>query len=208
MAIAVAADTLGEEWKGSNQWWEWQTRFPHEAGSKGHSCCRPRWTGERKCKSVPICTVDANLNDLNWVIVKKKGGGGSLEKDIPGLTDATVPHQLGPKRASRIWKLFDLSKEDDVCQYVVRKPLNKGGKKPRSKAPKSECLVTPRVLQYKYHMWFWRNNVLRKIRKRPQNMLDFWLREWRRQEKCWEQIAKSCRLSWELLPLSLSPIKN
>lgn len=30
----VAADTLGKEWKGycgSNQWWERQTRFPHEA---------------------------------------------------------------------------------------------------------------------------------------------------------------------------------
>jgi hypothetical protein len=34
---------------------------------------------------------------------------------------------LGPKRASRIRKLFNLSKEDDVRQYVVRKPLNKEG---------------------------------------------------------------------------------
>lgn len=51
------------------------------------------------------------------------------EKDIPGLTDTTVPRRLGPKRASRIRKLFNLSKEDDVRQYVVRKPLNKEGKK-------------------------------------------------------------------------------
>lgn len=50
------------------------------------------------------------------------------EKDIPGLTDNTVPRRLGPKRASRIRKLFNLSKEDDVRQYVVRKPLNKEGK--------------------------------------------------------------------------------
>lgn len=50
------------------------------------------------------------------------------EKDIPGLTDTTVPRRLGPKRASRIRKLFNLSKEDDVRQYVVRKPLNKEGK--------------------------------------------------------------------------------
>ena len=49
------------------------------------------------------------------------------EKDIPGLTDTTVPRRLGPKRASRIRKLFNLSKEDDVRQYVVRKPLNKDG---------------------------------------------------------------------------------
>ncbi|KAB1261956.1 40S ribosomal protein S6 [Camelus dromedarius] len=38
------------------------------------------------------------------------------EKDIPGLTDTTVPCRLGPKRASRIRKLFNLSKEDDVRQ--------------------------------------------------------------------------------------------
>ncbi len=53
------------------------------------------------------------------------------------------------KRASRIRKLFNLSKEDDVRQYVVRKPLNKEGKKPRTKAPKIQRLVTPRVLQHK-----------------------------------------------------------
>uniref|UniRef100_A0A673V7G0 Small ribosomal subunit protein eS6 n=1 Tax=Suricata suricatta TaxID=37032 RepID=A0A673V7G0_SURSU len=64
--------------------------------SKGHSCYRPRRTGERKRKSVPGCIVDANLSVFNLVIVKKG------EKDIPGLTDTTVPRRLGPKRASRI----------------------------------------------------------------------------------------------------------
>lgn len=52
----------------------------------------------------------------------------SGEKDIPGLTDTTVPRRLGPKRASKIRKLFNLSKEDDVRQYVVRRPLTKEGK--------------------------------------------------------------------------------
>lgn len=51
----------------------------------------------------------------------------SGEKDIPGLTDTTVPRRLGPKRASKIRKLFNLAKEDDVRQYVVRRPLNKEG---------------------------------------------------------------------------------
>uniref|UniRef100_A0A8C9M3A7 Small ribosomal subunit protein eS6 n=1 Tax=Panthera tigris altaica TaxID=74533 RepID=A0A8C9M3A7_PANTA len=64
--------------------------------SKGDSCYRPRRTGERKHKSVRGCIVDANLSVLNLNIVKKG------EKDIPGLTDTTVPHPLGPKRASRI----------------------------------------------------------------------------------------------------------
>uniref|UniRef100_A0AAY3ZZA3 Small ribosomal subunit protein eS6 n=1 Tax=Denticeps clupeoides TaxID=299321 RepID=A0AAY3ZZA3_9TELE len=74
---------------------------------KGHSCYRPRRTGERKRKSVRGCIVDANLSVLNLVIVRKG------EKDIPGLTDSTVPRRLGPKRASNIRKLFNLSKEDD-----------------------------------------------------------------------------------------------
>lgn len=157
MATEVAADALGEEWKGyvvrissGND----KQGFPMKQGvlthgrvrlllSKGHSCYRPRRTGERKRKSVRGCIVDANLSVLNLVIVKKG------EKDIPGLTDTTVPRRLGPKRASRIRKLFNLSKEDDVRQYVVRKPLNKEGKKPRTKAPKIQRLVTPRVLQHK-----------------------------------------------------------
>ena len=158
MATEVAADALGEEWKGyvvqisgRND----KQAFPMKQGvlthgwvrlllSKGHSCYRPRRTGERKCKSVWGCIVDASLSVLNLVIVKKG------EKDIPGLTDTTVPYRLGPKRASRIRKLFNLSKEDDVRQYVVQKPLNKDGKKPRTKAPKIQRLVTPRVLQHKH----------------------------------------------------------
>uniref|UniRef100_A0A4X2LBX5 Small ribosomal subunit protein eS6 n=1 Tax=Vombatus ursinus TaxID=29139 RepID=A0A4X2LBX5_VOMUR len=70
--------------------------------NKGHSCYHPRRTGERKSKSFRGCIVDANLSVLKSVIVKKG------EKDIPGLTDTTVPRCLGPKRASRICKLFNL----------------------------------------------------------------------------------------------------
>uniref|UniRef100_A0A2K6REE0 Small ribosomal subunit protein eS6 n=1 Tax=Rhinopithecus roxellana TaxID=61622 RepID=A0A2K6REE0_RHIRO len=70
--------------------------------SKGHSCYRPTRTGEGKRKSIRGCIVVANLSVLNLVIVKKG------EKDIPGLTDTTVPRRLGPKRASRIRKLFNL----------------------------------------------------------------------------------------------------
>ena len=54
---------------------------------KGHSCYRPRRTGERKRKSVRGCIVDSNLSVLNLVIIKKGGyttllcvqvGGGAL----------------------------------------------------------------------------------------------------------------------------------
>ncbi|XP_025078437.1 40S ribosomal protein S6 [Pomacea canaliculata] len=158
IATEVAADSLGDEWKGyvfritgGND----KQGFPMKQGvltngrvrlllSKGHSCYRPRRTGERRRKSVRGCIVDNNLSVLSLVIVRKGEG------EIAGLTDTTVPRRLGPKRASRIRKLFNLSKEDDVRQYVVRRPLpEKDGKKPRSKAPKIQRLVTPIVLQRK-----------------------------------------------------------
>jgi small subunit ribosomal protein S6e len=40
------------------------------------------------------------------------------ENDLPGLTDTEKPRMRGPKRASKIRKLFNLSKEDDVRKYV------------------------------------------------------------------------------------------
>merc|ERR1712003_147888 len=114
--------------------------------SKGHSCYRPRRDGERKRKSVRGCIVDGNLAVLNLAIVKKG------DNEIPGLTDNTIPRRLGPKRASKIRKLFNLTKEDDVCQYVIRKPLPvKEGKKAQFKAPKVQRLVTPIMLQRKRH---------------------------------------------------------
>lgn len=40
------------------------------------------------------------------------------ENDLPGLTDVEKPRMRGPKRASKIRKLFNLTKEDDVRKYV------------------------------------------------------------------------------------------
>lgn len=158
--------------------------------SKGHSCYRPRRTGERKRKSVRGCIVDANLSVLNLVIVKKG------EKDIPGLTDTTVPRRLGPKRASRIRKLFNLSKEDDVRQYVVRKPLNKEGKKPRTKAPKIQRLVTPRVLQHKRRRIALKKQRTKKNKEEAAEYAKLLAKRMKEaKEKRQEQIAKRRRLS-------------
>lgn len=71
-----------------------------------------------KHKSGWVCIVDADENTLNLVIVKKG-------EDILRLTDTAVPGCLRPKRPGQIHKLLNLSREDDVCQYVVRKPLEK-----------------------------------------------------------------------------------
>jgi len=110
---------------------------------KGVSCYRQRKKGERKRKSVRGCVVGPDLSVLNLVVTKKG------EQDIPGLTDEHVPRRLGPKRASKIRKLFNLDKEDDVRKYVVcRKFENKKGKTV-SKSPKIQRLITPVMLQRK-----------------------------------------------------------
>ncbi|XP_039265984.1 small ribosomal subunit protein eS6-like [Styela clava] len=163
MGQDVSAESLGDEWKGyivkiggGND----KQGFPMKQGvltagrvqlllSKGHKCYRPRRTGERKRKSVRGCIVDANLSVLHLIIVKKG------DNELPGLTDKSIPKRLGPKRASKIRKLFNLSREDDVRQYVVRRPVpakeGKEQKKPRYKAPKIQRLITPQVLQRKRH---------------------------------------------------------
>merc|ERR1712216_897250 len=75
-------------------------------------------------------------------------GARKGEQELPGLTHKTLPRRLAPKRASKIRKLFNLSKEDDVRKFVVRRDL---GDKKGSKAPKIQRLVTPVVLQRKRH---------------------------------------------------------
>merc|ERR1712096_575016 len=79
--------------------------------------------------------------------VVKKGEG-----EIPGLTDKQIPKKLGPKRASKIRKLFNLGPADDVRKYVVRSVKQaKEGKEAKTKAPKIQRLITPQVIQRKRH---------------------------------------------------------
>jgi small subunit ribosomal protein S6e len=108
--------------------------------SKGMSCFRERREGQRKRKSVRGCIVGPDLAVLNLVVVKKGQG------EIPGVTDVIIPRRLGPKRASNIRKLFNLSKEDDVKKFVVRRTFEKNGKTV-TKSPKIQRLVTPITLQ-------------------------------------------------------------
>jgi small subunit ribosomal protein S6e len=153
MSAEVPGDSLGDEFKGyvfrisgGND----KQGFPMKQGvllasrvrlllSEGHSTYRPRRTGERKRKSVRGCIVGADLAVLSLVIVKQG------EQEIPGLTDVTIPKRLGPKRASKIRKFFNLTKKDDVRKFVIRrevKPKNPE-KKPYTKAPKIQRLITP-----------------------------------------------------------------
>lgn len=160
MGQEVEADALGDEWKGyvlkvtgGND----KQGFPMKQGvllagrtrlllAAGHSCYRPRRSGERRRKSVRGCIVGSDIAALSLVITK------TGETAIPGLTDSAVPRRLGPKRASKIRKLFNLSKEDDIRKFVIHRevPSKKGGLS-KWKAPKIQRLVTPVTLQRKRH---------------------------------------------------------
>jgi len=107
----------------------------------GHKCYRPRRTGERKRKSVRGCIAGADLSALSLAVAKTGA------QDIAGLTDDKKPRRLGPKRATRIRKLFNVKKNEDVRRFVVlyRRAIKKeGSDKTRYKCPKIQRLVTDR----------------------------------------------------------------
>merc|ERR1711943_56033 len=159
MSQEVAGDSLGDEFKGyrfritgGND----KQGFPMMQGvlcpdrvrlllKKGSKRYRQRRTGEMKRKSVRGCIVSHDLSVLNLVVVKKG------EQQIPGLTDESKPVRLGPKRATKIRKLFNLTAEEDVRKFVVRRKVTTKGGKEYSKAPKIQRLITPVQLQRKRH---------------------------------------------------------
>jgi len=110
---------------------------------EGASCYRSRRTGERKRKSVRGCIVGADLSVLNLILIKKG------DNEIEGLTDSSIPKRLGPKRASKIRKLFNLSKEDDVRKYAIARNFKNKKDKDVRKCPKIQRLVTPVTLRRK-----------------------------------------------------------
>jgi len=128
--------------------------------SEGASCYRARRTGERKRKSVRGCIVGPDLSVLNLVVVKKG------DNEIAGLTDSSTPRRLGPKRANKIRKFFNLTKEDDVRKYVITRkfPSKKDAEKNTQKRPNIQRLVTPVTLKRKQRLMDSKVKALQKSR--------------------------------------------
>ncbi|EKM75311.1 hypothetical protein AGABI1DRAFT_80049 [Agaricus bisporus var. burnettii JB137-S8] len=177
----IPGDGLGDEWKGyifritgGND----KQGFPMKQGvllpyrvrlllSDGQSCYRIRRTGERRRKSVRGCIIGPDIAVISLVIVKQG------DSEIPGLTDTVLPKRLGPKRATKIRKFFNLSKEDDVTKYVVRREVKsqkKENAKPYTKAPKIQRLVTPLRLQRRRHL---RSLKRRKLEHQKEQKAEF-----------------------------------
>ena len=95
-----------------------------------HNLCRYN----QACRG---CIVSGDIAVLNLMIVKQGDG------PLPGLTDSEKPRLRGPKRASKIRKLFALEKTDDVRKYVntYRREFESATGKKKSKAPKIQRLI-------------------------------------------------------------------
>merc|ERR1719434_409282 len=127
MAQEVAADQLGDEFKGYVV----------------------RITGGNDKQGFPLKQGVLVPHRVRLLLVVKQG-----ENDIPGLTDEVLPKRLGPKRATKIRRFFNLDKSDDVRKFVIRREVvpKKEGAKPYTKAPKIQRLVTPERLQRRRHL--------------------------------------------------------
>merc|ERR1712216_398158 len=154
ISAEVPGDSLGDEFKGGQD----KQGFPMKQGvltsgrvrvlmERGQTCFLGygRRNGERRRKAVRGCIVSQDLSTLNLKVVKVGDAA------IPGLTDTSRPKMRGPKRASKIRKLFALSKGDDVRAYVntYRRDFETKNGSKQSKAPKIQRLVTPLTLQRK-----------------------------------------------------------
>jgi len=107
-------------------------------GAPGFNTFRGR-PGERRKKNIRGCIIGQDIAVLELVVVKLG------EAAIAGVTDTSAPRRLGPKRANKIRKLFNLSRDDNVRKFVVRRKVEKEGKKARYKAPKIQRLVTSTI---------------------------------------------------------------
>jgi len=154
MAEEVQGEHLGDEFKGyvfkitgGND----KEGFPMRQGvlvskrvrlllRRGMPCYKAKRKGERRRKSVRGCIVGPDIAVLSLVIVKRG------EQDLPGLTDVQIPRRLGPKRLDKIRKMFNLTKEDDPKDYIVRRKVKTKTGNVIIKKPKIQRLITPAVL--------------------------------------------------------------
>lgn len=159
--------------------------------SRNTSCFKGygRRVGERRRKSVRGCIVSSDLSVLNLVITKMG------DAELPGLTDKEVPRMRGPKRASKIRKLFNLTKEDDVKKYVntYRREAEskKSPGKKHAKCPKIQRLVTPICLQRKRAISAIKKNKITKTKSEAaeyHKLLSLRLKE--QKERRSESLAK------------------
>ena len=115
--------------------------------------------GTSQRKTVRGAIIGSEIASINLILVKKG------EKEVEGLTDVKVPVRLGPKRANKIRKLFNLPRHSDfrrqqnhdkikvhnidVQKAVVRRVTKEIGDKKYYKAPRITRLLTTKRIRRK-----------------------------------------------------------
>jgi small subunit ribosomal protein S6e len=178
-------------------------------GSSGYFCRRE---GVALRKTVRGCIVSGELGAINLIIAQKG------EKEIAGLTDATIPRRLGPKRANKIRKLFNIPKHSDnigvknahkikvdpqdVCRVVIRRQTKKVGDKSYYKAPKIQRLITTERLRRK------RVRAAEKIAsmKRNQTKLEAYKKKLAAKHQA-AQPVKATPAPVKAAPVKVAPVK-
>lgn len=146
-------------------------------GSTGYKAKRE---GTCKRKSVRGCIVGPQIASLNLILVQKG------EKEIADLTDAKVDRRLGPKRANKIRKLFNLPKHSDfkgkqepegfkvhnidVQRAVVKRITKEIGDKKYYKAPRITRLLTTQRIRRKKVI---RQNKIQKVKQNKVQLKDY-----------------------------------
>ena len=139
-----------------------------------------RRSGTRKRKSIRGCIIGNECTSVNLILVKKG------ETELEGLTDVSHPLRLGPKRANKIRKLFNLPRHwdnrgkqnsepvkvsnFDVMKAVVKRVTKEVGEKKYYKAPRITRLLTAERLRRKKTK---RQNRLNNITRNQKQAKEF-----------------------------------
>jgi len=151
-----------------------RVRLILEPESTGFICHKD---GAHRRKAVRGCIIGTDISVVSLIIVKKG------DAEIEGLTDTTLPRRLGPKRANKIRRMFNLPKHSDnllkdkeaqkvrvdrwdVTRYVVRRQTKEKDGKQYYKAPKIQRLITHARLRRKNQ---YRKSRVEKAKKSDDN---------------------------------------
>lgn len=154
----INLDSIGPEWAGyilKITGGQDKQGFPMKHGiltnrriklllNKGDIGCKGKFMkkGERRRKSVRGCIVSPEIGVLNLSIVKEG-------KDIVALTGFSTKKNFGPKRASKIRKIFTLTKGEDLKKFIIKKNSINNTNLEKLKQPKIQRLITPLKIQRK-----------------------------------------------------------
>lgn len=133
--------------------------------------------------------MDADLSVLNVVTGKKKRKIFLVSLTLLCLIACSPKEQVESTN-------FPISLKKTMSTHAVSKLLNTEGKKRRIKAPKSQRLVTPRILLHQHRRIALKKQSTEKNKEEAAECAELSAkRKTEAKEKCQEWIAKRCRLS-------------